>query len=375
MRVAFVASTLAMGGAERITGEASERLVARGHEVVWLLLREPGLEGERLLKRGMVIESGLGHRRFDPFTPGRLAARLEAHGVEAVWCLDHQNAVVNLALASRRSPIMERLFLAVHTTGLWGGGSSVPRGVRAVLPIFTNVIAVAEAQRRYLVDGLGMLEGQVVVVRNGIDVSRFSATLERTTRAVEFRRSWAGASTGPIVGVIAALRPEKGHIDLIDVLATNADRLGSVHLVLVGDGPMRKAIEKRAAGRNVRVHFLGARSDVADLLPAFDLVVLPSRPVVETLPLSVMEAMAAGRPVVATRVGALDELIEDGVSGWLVPPLDPAALADRLVACFGDPGGMTRIGRNAAERARSFDIETTVDAMARLLTGPRQGLL
>ncbi len=85
--------------------------------------------------------------------------------------------------------------------------------------------------------------------------------------------------------------------------------------------------------------------------------------------------MAAGRPVVATRVGALDELIEEGVTGWLVPPLDPKALADRLVACFADPGGMTQVGRNAAQRAREFDIESTVEAMEQLLAGRAPGLL
>jgi len=375
MRLAFVASTLALGGAERITGEVSERLAARGHEVVWLLLRDPGAEGERLASRGLSIESGLGRWRFDPFTPGRLAARLRAHGIEAAWCLDHQNAVVNLALAARRVPGLSRLFLAVHTTGLWGGGSSLPRGFRAVLPAFTKVVAVAEGQRRYLVDELGLPSGQVVVVRNGIDVGWFAAAPERTARAVALRRSWARDLPGPVVGIVAALRPEKGHLDLIEILAANVDRLGPMQLVLVGDGPMRESIARRAAELNVPAHFLGARADVADLLPAFDLVVLPSRPVVETLPLSVMEAMAAGRPVVATRVGALDELIEEGVTGWLVPPMDPTALADRLAACLADPGEMTRVGENAARRAREFDIEATVEAMEQLLAGRAPGLL
>lgn len=379
MRLAFVASTLALGGAERITGEVSEHLAARGHDVYWLLLRDPGPEGARLASRGVSIESGLGPWRFDPFTPGRLASRLKTLGIDAAWCLDHQNAVVNLALAARRVPKLTRLFLAVHTTGLWGGGSSLPRGFRAVLPSFTRVVAVAEGQRAYLVGELGLPSEQVIVVRNGIDVSRFVATPERTIRAVELRRGWATSVAcpvqGPVIGIIAALRPEKGHLDLIDVLAGNADRLRAVQLVLVGDGPMRGAIAERAAKRQVQVHFLGARADVADLLPAFDLVVLPSRPVVETLPLSVMEAMAAGRPVVATRVGALDELIEEGVTGWLVPPLDPKALADRLVACFTDPGGMTQVGRNAAQRAREFDIESTVEAMEQLLAGRAPGLL
>jgi glycosyltransferase involved in cell wall biosynthesis len=236
-------------------------------------------------------------------------------------------------------------------------------------------VAVAEGQRRYLLEALGLPAAQVIVVRNGIDVGRFAPTPERTARAVELRRSWATPVACPVLGIVAALRPEKGHLDLIELLKANADRLGPVQLVLVGDGPMREPIARRADALEVSVHFLGARTDVADLLPAFDLVVLPSRPVVETLPLSVMEAMAAGRPVVATRVGALDELIEEGVTGWLVPPLDPAALADRLVACLADSGGTTQVGRNALIRAREFDIESTVEAMAQLLAGSAPGLL
>ncbi|TPW02916.1 MAG: hypothetical protein FD129_3126 [bacterium] len=174
------------------------------------LLREPGPEGERLAAQGVRVESGLGRWRFDPFTPGRLAARLSAHGIEAAWCLDHQNAVVNLALAARRAPALSRLFLAVHTTGLWGGGSSLPRGVRAVLPLYSKVVAVAAAQRKYLVVELGMPKEHVVVVRNGIDVGRFAATPERTARAAKLRRAWAETFPGPVLGVIAALRPEKG---------------------------------------------------------------------------------------------------------------------------------------------------------------------
>jgi glycosyltransferase involved in cell wall biosynthesis len=171
------------------------------------------------------------------------------------------------------------------------------------------------------------------------------------------------------------LRPEKGHADLFSILNRPEGPLSRAHLVLVGEGAERSPLEALAARTPGRIHFLGARSDVADILPALDVVVLPSKPLVETLPLSVMEAMAAGRPVVATRVGALDELIEDGVTGRLVPPNDPAALATALADLLADQAERERLGAAAALRATQFDIETTVEAMTALLGGRPSGLL
>jgi glycosyltransferase involved in cell wall biosynthesis len=372
MRVAFVASRLALGGAERITGQVSERLAARGHAVVWLLLRDRGPEGERLAARGLIVEPGLGPWRFDPFTSGRLAARLRHHRIEAAWCLDHQNAAVNLALALRGLPDI-RAFLAVHTTGLWGGGASLPRGMRAALPAFTNIVAVADAQKRYLVQRLALPAERVVVIRNGIDVAAFAATPERRARAEALRAGWGIPAGAPVLGVVAALRPEKGHADLISVLGAAPPPLRDCHLVLVGAGPEEFALKALAA--RTRIHFLGVRSDVADILPALDVVVLPSRPFVETLPLSVMEAMAAGRPVVATRVGALDELIADGVDGRLVPSENPGALAGALADLIVNQAERERLGAAAALKAKQFDLERTVEAMAARLGGASGTLL
>ncbi|HEX7880421.1 MAG TPA: glycosyltransferase, partial [Candidatus Eisenbacteria bacterium] len=374
MRVAFVASRLALGGAERITGEVSERLAARGHQVVWLLLRDRGPEGERLAARGLNVEHDLGSWRFDPFTSGRLAGRLRHHRIESAWCLDHQNAAVNLALALRGAPDV-RAFLAIHTTGLWGGGSSLPGGMRAALPAFTNVMAVADAQKRYLIDHLSIPAERVVVIRNGVDVAAFATTAERRANADALRATWGIPSGAAVLGVVAALRPEKGHADLFSILGRESP-LGQTHLVLVGEGDERSPLEALAARLAPgRIHFLGARADVADILPALDVVVLPSKPLVETLPLSVMEAMAAGRPVVATRVGALEELIEDGVDGRLVPPDDNGALSGTLVDLLSNQAERERLGAAAARRATQFDIERTVEAMTDLLGGRFPGLL
>jgi glycosyltransferase involved in cell wall biosynthesis len=370
MRVAFVASTLRLGGAERITGELSERLRARGFDVAWFLLREPGREGERLLARGVPVHSGIGRFRFDPLVPLRLARRLRDFGAEAAWCLDHQNAAVGLAGASS-SAGLRRLFLAVHTTGLWGGGASLPPALRAVLPRFTKVVAVAEGQKRHLADREHVPAERIVVVRNGVDLARFAPTPERLATGTRLRAELLGSLTGPLAGVVAALRPEKGHLVLLDALSLLHARFRDLHLVLAGEGPERRNLEDAVRARSLEpaVTFLGARDDIPELLSALDIVVLPSLPAVETLPLAILEAMAAGRTVVATRVGSLDEVVEDGRNGLLVPTNDPAALAAALERLVVDADLRERLAAEALLAARHFDIEATVTRVAALLRG------
>jgi glycosyltransferase involved in cell wall biosynthesis len=370
MRVAFVASTLRLGGAERITGELSERLRERGFDARWFLLREPGREGERLIARGVPVTAGLGRFRFDPLVPLRLGRRLREFGADAAWCLDHQNAAVGLAGAAS-SAGLERLYLAVHTTGLWGGGSSLPPALRTVLPRFTKIVAVAEGQKRHLVDRDRVPADRVVVVRNGVDLERFGATPERLAAGVRLHAGILGSLNGPLVGVVAALRPEKGHVVLLDALSLLHARYRDLHLVLIGEGPERPALEDAVRARSLEsaVTFLGARDDIPELLQALDIVVLPSLPAVETLPLAILEAMAAGRAVVATRVGSLDEVVEDDRTGLLVPTNDAGALAAALerLATFADL--RERLAAGALVAARRFDIEDTVTRVAALLRG------
>ncbi len=155
---------------------------------------------------------------------------------------------------------------------------------------------------------------------------------------------------------VANLRPEKGHEVLIDALARRPD-LRSLHVDFVGDGPCRAALEahRRARGVIGQVSFLGERRDVPDLLASAALFVLPSR--TEALPNSVMEAMAAGLPVIACRVGGIPELVEDGVTGILVPPDDPDALGAAMARVVGNPALAAAIGSAAREKiAAQFSL-------------------
>jgi glycosyltransferase involved in cell wall biosynthesis len=370
MKVAFLASTLKLGGAERITGEISRRLPGHGIDPVWAILKEPGPEGEKLKARGIPLVSGLARSRIDPLAVVKLNRLFRREKVDAAYCLDHQNAAVLGSMAARAAGV-SRLFLAIHTTGLWGGRSSLPAGIRKVIPSFSRIIAVAEGQKRYLVEKERIEPDRIVVIRNGIDLQRYAATDERIRRGGELRAALGAGPATFVIGIVAALRPEKAHEVLL--LAVRKLFVGGrdVVVVIVGDGPERRRLEEFVRARRFEsaVRFLGARDDVEDLLQAFDVVVLSSHPQVETLPLAVMEAMAAGRPVVATRVGSVEELVEDNVTGCLVPPGPSVELEGALKRLQDDPPLRRAFGARAAERARDFDIDGTVRRTAALLKG------
>ncbi len=169
------------------------------------------------------------------------------------------------------------------------------------------------------------------VVELGIDLSAFASG----TRVLE----------GRIVGNVARLAAQKGHRDLIACAPAVLEPHPDVRFVVAGEGELRAELEELARPLGDRFVFLGARDDVPDLLASFELFAYPSR--FEGLCLAVIEAQAAGVPVVATPVGGIPENIRDGETGLLVPPGAPEALAAAIVRLLDDP----QLGRNLASRA------------------------
>jgi glycosyltransferase involved in cell wall biosynthesis len=169
------------------------------------------------------------------------------------------------------------------------------------------------------------------------------------------------AADAEVLGIVGLLRPHKAHEVLLAALALLAGERPKLALLVVGGGPEQEYLERaaRAFGVESRTRFLGDRADVPDLLGAFDLAVCCSD--FEGSPLSVMEYMDAGLPIVASAVGGVPDLIEDGVHGLLVAPRDPRALADAIVELLSDPQRARAMGARARERrAAEFDIELQV---------------
>ena len=189
---------------------------------------------------------------------------------------------------------------------------------RPLSALAARIVAVSEDVRRGLVEDQGLRARRVRVVPNGIDAAPYAAAGAQRDAV----RAALGLGGAFVVGSVARLVPVKDQACQLAALA----RCPQATLVLVGDGPERAALEALAAqlGVTARVRFLGTRHDVPNLLAAFDVFTLSS--LSEGLPVAVLEAMAAGLPVVATRVGGVPEAVRDGVTGLLTPPRDAAAL-------------------------------------------------
>jgi glycosyltransferase involved in cell wall biosynthesis len=167
------------------------------------------------------------------------------------------------------------------------------------------------------------------------------------------------------VGVASRLIRHKGHAELLRAVAIAIGRGAPLRLLVAGDGPLRAELERLACDLGIVEHvsFLGFVDDVADFMAACDVVAFPTQPALgEGFGLAALEAMAVGRPVVATRVASLPEVVADGETGLLVPPGDPAALAEALFRLAADAELRARLGAAAARRAERFSLNVMVEA-------------
>jgi glycosyltransferase involved in cell wall biosynthesis len=170
----------------------------------------------------------------------------------------------------------------------------------------------------------------------------------------------------PLVGTAAVMRPQKALHVLVDAYARVVSTLPNTHLVLAGDGDCRPDLERRVRelGLEASTHFLGIRKDVDAIVRALDVAAMSSD--FEGAPLFAFECMAAGTPLVATAVGGLPELVDDGHSGLLVPPRRPDELANALIGLLLDPERRKALAGQAALRLHGFTIEKIASRFADL---------
>lgn len=228
---------------------------------------------------------------------------------------------------------------------------------RAIGDLSTRVIAVSESVRRDL--AVEVPAGKLSVVHTGI-------TPPVSSRGSQKTRELLGLAQGtPVVLFAGLLSRRKGVLELVDAAALVLKAIPQAVFLLAGaDGGCERQV--RARIRELRigsgVRLLGYRRDCADLLACCDMVVMPSK--ADPLPVSVLEAIHAGKPVVATRSGGCEEMIEDGISGYLVPVDDVAQMADRIINVLGDTSGAQAMGQRGRERAESlFSLASHGQAM------------
>ena len=359
MRVGFVVHVMQVAGAEMLVRETIRRLGRRLEPVV-LCLDAVGELGQALRGEGVPVVALERRPGLDAGLPWRLAREARRRRLELLHAHQYTpffySALAKTLLAGRI-----RLVLTEHGRHFPDAVSGKRRlANRLFLARMADAVnACCSFSARALVENDGFRASRVDVVPNGVDTARFQAVADPASS-----RPALGLDPGRrLVATIARFHPVKDHRTLLEAFAQLADRRADVDLLLVGDGPLRPALEQRTAELRLagRVRFLGVRSDVSSILAAADLFVLSS--LSEAASLTLLEAMASARPVVVTAVGGNPELVRHGVEGLLVPRGDPDALATAMESLLDDPAAAASMGRNGRRRVEQhFRIEGTIEA-------------
>lgn len=364
MKLLLVLEDLLTGGAQTHSVDLALRLRRRGFRVELMVLGRqvaPALADR--LGGGLTLldQAGLGR----PGQWRRLAGAIGAAQADVVVAVNQvAGCVAGVAHAMGR--LRAPLVAVLHSTAVRGA----PGWVRTA-PFYAAarrcdaLVYVSERQRAHWTRRrLGAR--RIAVIRNGVDLERHRPVDAPTRAAAKLALGLAPSVL--TLGSVAMFRAEKNHLQSVQALAALRRAGVEAVLVLVGDGPIRAAVEAQAAALGLRaaVRFCGEQGDVRPFLAAMDAGVLCSTSV-ETLPLFGLEIMATGAPLVASRVGGLEELVDDGVDGLLFAPGDTPALVRQLKRC-ADPVVRTRLSAAALCKAQGFCVESMADRYAGLFT-------
>ena len=325
------------------------------------------------------LAKGLDKTRFRPVVcclnePGEYAGELESLGIKVISL--NKKPKLDLGIIAKLSNVMadERIDI-VHThlwtASFWGRIAARIAHVSVVivtehnldtwkgifhrlsdrfLSLWTDkIIAVSQSVKRFYVEKIGISQGKIEVIYNGIEIDKFKSEIRNS--------KFDGPTTLAIIG---RLVEQKGHRYLFEALSSLNGKY-RVKLMVVGDGPIKDNLQSTVAALQLedKVVFSGFRNDVSQILKSVDILVIPS--LREGLPIIALEAMAAGVPVVATNVGGNSEVVIDGVTGLIVEPKNPSALANAISSLAQDRNYAFQLGVNGRRRVEDiFNLERMV---------------
>lgn len=363
MRILHVSSARAFGGGERHLADLSNALAERGHDVFAALAPLSPLRDKLTILPGQNLITLPLRNSLDVASAFQLARHLRRHRIEilhAHMARDYLPAV----LAARWARGVQ-LVLTRHVLFPLG------KFHRATLAHAARVIAVSEGVARALCDQRLLPARKITIIPNGIDLRRFDMGPPRAACRQEWRRR-LNLRGRLVVGMVGEISPVKGQEDFLQAAALIVERHPEVDFVIAGEDASRTG-ERRARierlidqlGLAGRVHLTGWLDQTGPLLSALDVFVSAARS--ESFGLAMVEAMACGAPVVATRTAGACEIIDDGVTGVLVPIGDVRGLAQAIGELLEDPQRRAHLRERArAEIVNRFSLEKMVDATERL---------
>jgi len=366
MKILYIITAAEYGGAPLHVLQLMEYMLQQGHEVGLVAAPEP-----RLMERAKAlgVEVFPNHHFVRPIKPWK--------DVRALWVvfksiksfkpdLVHAHSTkagyaARLACAIFHKPVVFTAHGWAFTEGkkLWER-KLLSMIERLAAKVTARVICVSRYDREQALRWKVAKPEQLVVIYNGIKPGPF---LEASGTSLRLK---LGLNNPPVLTFVGRLVPQKDPLTLLKAIKI----LPKGTLLMVGDGELRPHVEKYVCKHNLnkRVLILGQRKDVPRILAASDIFILSSR--WEGLPYTIIEAMIVGLPIVATRVGGVSELVEDGVTGFLVPPKDPKALAEAIQKLLDDPELRKEMGQAGREKAlREFTLDRMLHETEKVYEG------
>jgi glycosyltransferase involved in cell wall biosynthesis len=360
LRIAHLIECDGPGGAENVVVQLASALQAGGADnVVFLPKHGEGWVAAQLRGSGVTIEHFHVERPISPACARSLLEAFRRHRIAIAHSHEFSMAVYG-AWAAWRHGVPH--LVTMHGKRYYADRLQRRIALYAAMAMSAHTVAVSTPLARHIAADLHVPSARIRMIPNGVRYAR----PERVTLRVELGL----ATADRLLVSVGNLYPVKGHVHLIDALARLAGDHPALHLAICGRGELRDALASRARehGLEDRVHLLGLRSDVAAVLAAADIFVLPS--LSEGLPLALLEAMFAGRPIVASDVGDVRLGLAQGTAGLLVEPADPGALAAALDRLLHDPEEAKRLGDRAAAHARAeYDLSRMVQRYVALYQG------
>lgn len=352
IRTHFVVTSLPVGGAELLLLNLIRELDRQAIAPEVVCLKSPGELGSEI-RREVPLRANLLKSKWDITVLPRLARHFRRQQADAVITVGAGDKMFWGRLAARLAGVPV-ICSALHSTG-WPDG--VGRVNRMLSPITDGFIACAKHHAWHLVEIQGFPGHKVFRIPNGVDTQRFRPD---SNSRVKLRRELGVPSDAPLVGIVAALRSEKNHIQFVEAARQVLRHCPETHFVIAGDGPERANIEVQAAELGIveRVHMLGTRNDTPYILPGLDVFCLTSRN--EANPVSILEALACQVPVVSADVGSVHETVISDQTGILTVPLAACETANAITQLLQD---RDRAGRYGREGRRLVQKRWSLDAM------------
>ena len=353
LKALFVITSMPVGGAETLLVNLLRKFRPSHILPSIACLKEKGPLGDEIAKDFAVTEHWL-RAKWDVRVLPRLANHLRKEKIDALISVGAGDKMFWGRLAARLASVPV-VCSALHSTG-WPDG--VGKMNRWLTPITDAFIAVAKPHGQFLADFEKFPANKIAVIPNGVDTLRFHPNAVARN---DVRSELGLAPDTPLIGIVAALRPEKNHALFLNAASRVIEKFPKAHFVIVGDGPERSLIEKTAAelGITENLSLLGTRSDTPRLLAAMDVFALTSHN--EASPVSILEALSCGVPVVSTRVGSVAESVHDQWNGFTVDPGDANAVTERIMYLLSNKSASEVMGSNGREHVQSNgSLETMV---------------